>query len=101
MDRQRRGTFLEALRQVRIVVDDVDNDSDAEDTCASESESIFDDDELPVPPVELFDIDVYEEESEDDFSDKDQDPIDDNASLDDNQVGITAGNATYYALIPG
>ena len=88
--------FLEALRQVQIVVDDVDNDSDAEDTSASESESIFDDNELPVPPEELSDIDVYEEESEDDFSDEDQDPIHDNASLDDDQVGITAGNATYY-----
>ena len=96
MDRQRRFTFQEALRQMQIVFDDVDSDSDAEDTSASESESISDDDELSVPPEELSDIDVYEEESEDDFSDEDQDPIDDNASLDDDQVGITAGNATYY-----
>ena len=56
---------------MQIVFDDVDNDSDAEDTSASESESISDDDELPVPPEELSDIDVYEEESEDDFSDED------------------------------
>ena len=96
MNRQRRFTFQEALRQMQKVFDDVDNDSDAENTSASESESISDDVELPVPPEELSDIDVYEEESEDDFSDEDQDPIDDNASLDDDQVGITAGNATYY-----
>ena len=83
MDRQRRFTFQEALPQMQIVFDDVDNNSDAEDTSASESESISDDDKLPVPPEELSDIDVYEEESEDDFSDEDQDPIDDNASLDD------------------
>ena len=71
MNRQRRFTFQEALRQMQKVFDDVDNDSDAEDTSASESESISDDVELPVPPEELSDIDVYEEESEDDFSDED------------------------------
>ena len=36
MDRQRRFTFQEALRQMQIVFDDVDNDSDAEDTSASD-----------------------------------------------------------------
>ena len=34
MNRQRRFTFQEALRQMQKVFDDVDNDSDAEDTSA-------------------------------------------------------------------
>ena len=42
MDRQRRFTFQEALKQLQIVSDDLNNDSDAEATSSSETESIVD-----------------------------------------------------------
>ena len=91
MDRHRRFTFQEALTQLQIVSDDVNNDSDAvnndsdaETTSSSETESVVDDDEVPLKE-ELPDIDVFEEENEDAGS-----------SEDEAQVAITAGNATYY-----
>ena len=64
MDRQRRFTFQEALKQLQIVSDDVNNDSDAEATSSSETESVVDDDKVPLEE-ELSDIDVFEEENED------------------------------------
>ena len=96
MDRQRRFTFQEALKQLQIVSDDVNNDSDAEATSSSETESIVDDDEVPLEE-ELSDIDVFEEENEDAGSDEYQKPNNsDGSSEDEAQVAITAGNATYY-----
>ena len=48
-------------------------------------------------PTHLSDIDVYEEETEDDGNNENQDPNDNEAgSEDEDQVAITAGNATYY-----
>ena len=90
MERQRRLTFQEALEQLQIVSDDVDNDSDndSESASSSETESIADDDELPMQK---------QEETENDGNNEDQDPNDDEASSEDeDQVAITAGNATYY-----
>ena len=98
MDRQRRLTFQEALEQLQIVFDDVDNDSDndSESASSSETESIADDDEHPMQE-QLSDIDVFEEETEDDGNNEDQDSNDDETnSEDEDQVAITAGNATYY-----
>ena len=68
MDRQRRFTFQEALKQLQTVSDDVNNDSDAEATSSSETESIVDHNEVPLKE-ELSDIDVFEEENEDAGSD--------------------------------
>ena len=74
----------------------MNNDSDAEATSSSETESVVDDDEVPLEE-ELFDIDVFEEENEDAGSDEYQEPNDnDDSSEDEPQVAITAGNATYY-----
>ena len=74
----------------------MNNDSDAEATSSSETESTVDDDEVPLKE-ELSDIDVFEEENEDAGSDKYQEPNDnDGSSEDEAQVAITAGNATYY-----
>ena len=95
MDRQRRFMFQEALKQLQIVSDDLNNDSDAEATSSSETESI-DDEEVPLEE-ELSDIEVFEEENEDASSDEYQELNDNNDSSEDEaQVAITAGNATYY-----
>ena len=69
MDRQRRFTFQEALKLLQIVSDDVNNDSDAEATSSSETESGVDDDEVPLEE-KLSHIDVFEEENEDAGSDE-------------------------------
>ena len=97
MDRQRRFTFQEALKQLQIVSDDLNNDSDAEATSSSsETESIVDDEEVPLEE-ELSDIEVFEEENEDASSDEYQELNDNNDSSEDEaQVAITAGNTTYY-----
>ena len=96
MDRQRRFTFQEALKQLQIFSDDVNNDSDAEATGSSETESIVGDEEVLLEE-ELSDIDVFEEENEDAGSDEYQEPNDnDGSSGDEAQVAITARNATYY-----
>ena len=97
MDRQRRFTFQEALKQLQIVSDDLTKyDSDAEATSSSETESIVDDEEVPLEE-ELSDIEVFEEENEDASSDEYQELNDNNDSSEDEaQVAITAGNATYY-----
>ena len=95
-DKQRRFRFPEALKQLQIVFDDVNNDSDAEASSNSETESIVDDDEVPLEE-KLSDIDVFEEENEDADSDEYQEPNDDDKSSEDEaQVAITAGNAMYY-----
>ena len=96
IDKQRRFTFPEALKQLQIVFDDVNDDSDAKASSNSETESIVDHDEVPLEE-ELSDIDVFEEENEDAGSDEYQEPNDnDGSSEDDAQVAITAGNAMYY-----
>jgi len=96
MDRQRTFTFPEALKHLQIASADVGDNSDAEATSSSEPESIADDEELPLEE-ELSDTDVFEEENEDDGSDEDLEPNDDHhISVDDVQIAITAGNATYY-----
>ena len=96
MDRQRRFTFQEALKQLQIVSDDLNNDSDAEATSSSKTESIVDDEEVPLKE-ELSDKEVFEEENEDASSDEYQELNDNNDSSEDEaQVAITAGNATYY-----
>ena len=96
IDKQRRFTFPEALKQLQIVFDDVNNDSDVEASSNSKTESIFDDDEVPLEE-KLCDIDVFEEENEDAGSDEYQEPNDnDGSSEDEAQVAITAGNATYH-----
>ena len=96
MDRQRRFTFQEALKQLQIVSDDLNNDSDAEATSSSETESIVGDEEVPLEE-ELSDIEVFEEENEDASSDEYQKLNDNNDSSEDEaHVAITAGNATYY-----
>ena len=92
MDRQRRFTFQEALKQLQTVSDDVNNDSDAEATSSSKTKSIVDHDEVPLKE-ELSDINVFEEENEDAGSDEYQEPNDnDGSSEDEAQVAITAGN---------
>ena len=96
IDKQRRFTFPGALKQLQIVSDDVNNDSDAEASSNSETESIVDDDKVPLEE-ELSDIDMFKEENEDARSDEYQEPNDDDGSSEDEaQVAITAGNATYY-----
>ena len=96
IDKQRRFTFPRALKQLQIVFDDVNNDFDAEATSNSETESIVDDDEVPLEE-KLSDIDMLEEENEDAGTDEYQEPNDDDGSSEDEaQVAITAGNATYY-----
>ena len=96
MDRHRRFTFQEALKQLQIVSNDLNNDSDAEATSSSETESIVDDEEVPLEE-KLSDIEVIEEENEDASSDEYQELNDNNDSSEDEaQVTITAGNATYY-----
>ena len=93
IDRQRRFTFQEALKQLQIVSDDVNNDFDA---VVTSTESIVDDDEVPLEE-KLSDIDVFEEENEDARSNEYQEPYDnDGSSQDEAQIAITAGNATYY-----
>ena len=69
IDKQRRFTFPGALKQLQIVFDDVNNDSDAEASSNSETESIVDDDEVPLEK-KLSDVDVFEEENEDAGSDE-------------------------------
>ena len=92
MDRQRRFTFQEALKQLQVVSDDVNNDSDAEATSSSETGFIVDHDEVPLKE-ELSDINVFDEENEDASSDEYQKPNDnDGSSEDEAQVAITAGN---------
>ena len=94
--KQRRFTFSEALKQLQIVFNDVNNDSHVEASSNSETESIVDDDEVPLEE-KLSDIDTFEEENEDAGSDEYQEPNDnDGSSKDEAQVAITAGNATYY-----
>ena len=96
IDKQRRFTFPEAFKQLQIVYDDVNNNSDAEASSNSETESVVDDNEVPLEE-KLFDIDVFEEENEDAGSDEYQEPNDnDGCSEDEAQVAITAGNAMYY-----
>ena len=96
MDKQRRFAFPKVLKQLQKVSDDVNNDSDAEATSSSETESIVNDDEIPLKE-ELSDIDMLEEENEHAGSDEYQEPDDnDGSSEDEAQVAITAGNATYY-----
>ena len=96
MDRQRRFTFQEALKQLQIVSDDVNNNFDAEATSNSETKSIVDDDEALLEE-ELSDIEVFEEENEDAGSYEYQKHNHNDGSLEDEaQVAITAGNATYY-----
>ena len=88
MDRQRRFTFQEALKQLQIISDDVNNDSDAKVTSSSETQSVVDDDEVPLED-ELSDIDVFEEENEEAGSDEYQEPNDtDGSSEDEAQVAI-------------
>ena len=88
MDRQRRFAFQEALKQLQIVSDDGNNDSDAETTSSSETESIVDNDEVPLEE-KLSDIDVLEEENEDTGSDEYHEPNDnDGSSKDEAQVAI-------------
>ena len=58
MDIQRKFTFQEALKQLQIVSDDLNNDSDAKATSSSETESIVDDDEVPLEE-ELSDREVF------------------------------------------
>ena len=73
----------------------MNNDSDAEATSSSETESIVDGEEVPLEE-ELSDIEVFEEENEDASSDEYQELNDNNDSSEDEaQVAITAGNATY------
>ena len=52
---------------------------------------------------EICDIDLFEEESEDEETSSDMDQKTGDGSLEDeDQVPITAGNATYYAIpFPG
>ena len=52
---------------------------------------------------EICDTDVFEEESEDEEASSDVDQkTDGGSSQDEDQVAVTAGNATYYAvLFPG
>ena len=96
IDKEGRFTFPEALKQLQIVFDDVNNDSDAEASSNSETESIADDDEVLLEE-KLSDIDVFEKENEDAGSEECQEPNDDDDSSEDEaQVAITAGNATYY-----
>ena len=96
IDKQRRFTFSEALKQLRIVFDNVNNDSDAEASSNSKTESIVDNEKVPLDE-KLFDIDVFEEENKDAGSDEYQEHNDDDGSSEDEaQVAITAGNATYY-----
>ena len=96
IDKRRRFTFPESLKQLQIVFDDVNNDTDAEASSNSETESIVDDDEVPLQE-KLSDTDVFEEENEDAGSDEYQEPNDDDGSSEDEaQVATTAGNATYY-----
>ena len=71
MDRQRRFTVPDALKQLHIVSDDANNDSDAEATSSGETESIVDDDEVPLEK-ELSDIDVFKDENEDAGSDEER-----------------------------
>ena len=99
MDRQRRFTFQEALKQLQTVSDDVNNDSDAEATSSSETESIVDHNEVPLKE-ELSDIDVFDEENEDAGSDEYQEPNDnDGSSEDEAQVAITAGHGKKIIVI--
>ena len=79
IDKQKRFTFPEALKQLQIVFDDVNNNSDAEASSNSKTESIVDDDEVPLEE-KLSDIDVFEEENEDADSDEYQEPNDDVAA---------------------
>ena len=95
IDKQRRFTFPEALKQLQIVFDDVNNDTGAEASSNSETESIVDDDEVSLQE-KLSDTDVFEEEKEDAGSGEYQEPNDDDGSSEDEaEVAITAGNATY------
>ena len=96
IDKQRKFTFPEALKQLQIAFDDVNHDSDAEASSNSKTESIVDDNEVPLEE-KLSDIEVFEEENEDVGSDEYQEPNDDDGSLEDEaQVATTAGNGTYY-----
>ena len=69
IDKQRRFTFPEALKQLQIVFDDVNNHSDVKASSNSETESIVDDDEVPLEE-KLSDVDVFAEENEDTGSDE-------------------------------
>ena len=66
--------------------------------CPLESDSAPDGDELP-PEEVIFDIDVFEEESEEDYeiSSDDGHGSNDESSENKDQEEITAGSATYYA----
>ena len=81
---------------MQIVSDDLNDDSDAKATSSSETESIVDDDEVPLEE-ELSDREVFKEEIEDASSDEYQEPNDNtNSSKDKAQVEKTGGNATCY-----
>ena len=115
MKKQRRLTFQEALNKLQTTSEN-DNDSDEEITngsesvfasnclpesasdCLLDSDSASDGDELP-PEEVLFDIDVFEEESDEDYeiSSNDGQESNDESSENKDQEEITAGSATYYA----
>ena len=109
MKKQRRLTFQEALNKLQTTSEN-DNDSDEEITngsesvsasnCPLESDSASDGDELS-PQEVLSDIDVFEEESDEDyeiFSDDGQESNDESSENKD-QEEITAGSATYYVQL--
>ena len=75
MDRQRKFTFQEALKQLQVVSDGMNNEFDAKSTSSNEMESIVDDDNVPLEE-ELSDIDVFEEKNEDAGSNEHQKPND-------------------------
>ena len=115
MKNQRRLPFQKALNKLQTTSEN-DNDSDEEITnvsksvsasncppesasdCPLESNSASDGDELP-PQKVLFDIDVFEEESDEDYeiSSNDGQESNDESSENKDQEEITAGSATYYA----
>ena len=79
LDRQRRFTFQQALKQLQTTSDDVDCGSEPEVISSSECESIRDTDKLPLEE-EICDIDVYEKESEDEETSSDVDQETDGGS---------------------
>ena len=73
---------------------------DSASDCPLESDSASDSDELP-PEKALFDIDVFEEESDEDYEILSNDSQESNDEISENkdQKEITAGSATYYAQL--
>ena len=115
MKKQRRLTFQKALNKLQTTSEN-DNDSDEEITngsesvsasnclpesasnCPLESDSASDGDELP-PQEVLSDIDVFEEESNEDYEicGDDGQESNDESSENKDQEEITAGSTTYYS----